>query len=1531
MSADVPVSLTTSNASAPGTAGKPLHHKTGGSLRSARRRLWPLLLLLCLAFAAPSAGSGASSSDAGSAQTSSQYINYLEWEKVPSGTYCHHCGLDPSTSYWLLNYGTSIQGGSTFEYVGHPCMPDNYVPAGSSCAQIGPYFDSAWELGSDQPGVWSQEGADTIYVRTITDAEFQSLYNAGVISCDPGSYGAGYCYVAPPKPDVSLSVLPVFDEDDVGNNPPFLGGVASFEISFTPPSSAWHTFVLDVYRDGANGKKIHDKQETLENGSGWPNGVITTSYSYTGNSQGEDRLWFVLTPRVDGAKKTVVGLSVSWGFDWLHNGVCDSPPAYLIRNRHWAPILAGACSSDPIEGYTGSFQRTETDAVLPGPGEPFTFERSYDSNVSGGEFGPGWTDNLEVSLVVLGKSRLALHSEAGSEIPFKRQANGSYSPPAGLTGTITETADGYALARSDGSTTSFDAQGKLVSITDRDGNCQTVERNADGLVIAVADTAGRRIAIQRDEAGRITKLELPDGRSVGYAYDGDLLTSVVDVRGGITRYEYDGTRLASVIDQNGHNVVSNTYETPAPPVYPPPAVSLPAGWLWAFSPFTGNVSWYTSDAWDWSSLPVGYAPPTSLPRDVLDQVDALGRHTHYSFNDDTGTLTVTDARGHAWKYVYDENGNVASETNPDGATTSFTRDSAGNVTAITDALGNTLHLGYDDALDPTSLNLPDGSSSSSVYNAIGDPTSKTDGLGNTTTIAYDEQGNPTLVTRADGSKASYSYDSHGLPVSYTNPSGATTDFSYDGSGNLTSSVSPLGDVASYGYDAAGNVTSFVDPRGNELGANPDDYRWRETYDAADDLTSVTDPLGNETTLSYDPVGNLISRTDANGHVTGYTYDAANRLIAVTEPDNSVIHYVYDEVGNLIARTDALGRMTTYMYDAENRPVVVTSPAGKTWTLGYDADGNLISMRTPSGGTIGYAHDSLGRVVQVSYSDGTPSVSYTYDAAGNRVSMTDGSGTVRYAYDRLNRLVSVDASAHRQDGAADSSASYLYEPSGNVTDRNIAGAKVSYSYNADGRLASVKTTKPGKKAVVLETDYSYDAAGNLIGTTLPNGVVEARSYDRAGRLTSIHATNPNGVSVFGVDYTLDPAGNPTRAVFDKPSGAERDESYSYDPLGRLIAYCATAGCKGKNKIAYTYDLAGDRLTETIGKKTTAYAYDPDSELLSQTLPDGTKLPYSYDANGNETQAGPWSYSYNLANELIQATNGSTSAAYSYDGDGNRLTEQVSGSTPQTTRYLWDQNFGLPQLAGTQDGSGSTLASFIYGNGPLAMIDVSGAYRYYTTDELGSIRATTGPAGGVRDRGSYQPFGEALANGGGAITNDSKPLAFTGQYLDPVTGLYDMRARNYDSSTGRFQSPDPLGAIDSPEESQYGYARNDPTSFVDPSGMGAIRSTCGTVLCWIRDPNTIHDLAMDVSRVAGGCVTGFFIGTEAIDSPVGYSIAIYNPEATMLLPVAGCLTGAIVGGIWAYTGYEGPDPLQPPAPLNPEAASSYMNPVPLRRYQ
>ena len=69
-------------------------------------------------------------------------------------------------------------------------------------------------------------------------------------------------------------------------------------------------------------------------------------------------------------------------------------------------------------------------------------------------------------------------------------------------------------------------------------------------------------------------------------------------------------------------------------------------------------------------------------------------------------------------------------------------------------------------------------------------------------------------------------------------------------------------------------------------------------------------------------------------------------------------------------------------------------------------------------------------------------------------------------------------------------------------------------------------------------------------------------------------------------------------------------------------------------------------------------------------------------------------------------------------------------------------------------------------------------------------------------------------GGAPAN---PFGFAGQYQDP-TGLYFMRARMYDPTTGRFISPDPLASrLTEPRVASCVYARNNPTRFVDPSGL------------------------------------------------------------------------------------------------------------------
>ena len=81
----------------------------------------------------------------------------------------------------------------------------------------------------------------------------------------------------------------------------------------------------------------------------------------------------------------------------------------------------------------------------------------------------------------------------------------------------------------------------------------------------------------------------------------------------------------------------------------------------------------------------------------------------------------------------------------------------------------------------------------------------------------------------------------------------------------------------------------------------------------------------------------------------------------------------------------------------------------------------------------------------------------------------------------------------------------------------------------------------------------------------------------------------------------------------------------------------------------------------------------------------------------------------------------------------------------------------------------------------------------------------PCGGVRTETKNQ--NQAPAN----------VLRYTGELLD-ATGLNHLRARQYDSGTGRFLSVDPAGAAtDEPYLSTYGYGQNNPVRFTDPSGL------------------------------------------------------------------------------------------------------------------
>jgi hypothetical protein len=71
--------------------------------------------------------------------------------------------------------------------------------------------------------------------------------------------------------------------------------------------------------------------------------------------------------------------------------------------------------------------------------------------------------------------------------------------------------------------------------------------------------------------------------------------------------------------------------------------------------------------------------------------------------------------------------------------------------------------------------------------------------------------------------------------------------------------------------------------------------------------------------------------------------------------------------------------------------------------------------------------------------------------------------------------------------------------------------------------------------------------------------------------------------------------------------------------------------------------------------------------------------------------------------------------------------------------------------------------------------------------------------------------------------------------------------------------------------------------------------------------------DGTKLFGGCVAGAVYGEQAIDSPVGYSVAlVFGPEQAVLLPLYGCVGGTLASLVEIEIGYEGPNPFETALP-------------------
>jgi RHS repeat-associated protein len=1153
-------------------------------------------------------------------------------------------------------------------------------------------------------------------------------------------------------------------------------------------------------------------------------------------------------------------------------GPCEHSRAwYRGKGRVLAACLSLA--ADPVNLATGAVSSSVTDAKMPSLGEAFAFERSYTSlDVASGELGVGWTASYADRLT-FGPETTTWRSGSGAQLVFSQQLDGSYEAPAWAAVSMTAGGGAYEIIDAEQRHYSFDDQGRLTAVKDRNGEGVTLAYDPQGNRSSLTDSAGRTVTFEHDAQSLLTRLLLPDGRDVRYGYTGGYLTSVTDLRGNTYGYTYDAQgRLWTEVDQNGHQVVKNTYGD------------------------DGRIS---------------------------QQEDANQNITQFAWNPDSQTATVTDARNNARTWTFNST-LLTRQADPYGNTVHYVYDAAtGDLTKIRDALGHVETMTYDSRHNMLTRTAPSPLNDQELwtYNSLDEPLSHRDGRLNQTDYQYDAVGNLTVVTGPDPDGGgplgrpvtTYTLDpaGTGLVISVTDPRLKTTQFGYEPTTHeRTSITTPLGNKTTFSFDATGRLGTSVEPRGNVTGGTPGEYTTSYGYDDADHQTTVTSPdpdgTGPQTPLvtqwAYDLAGNLQTFTSAKGQPTDYGYDAANHLTSVTAPDpdgagplqRPVTQYTYDAVGNRASRTVGGTHTTTYGYDDANRLSSLTSPTGQLWTYGYDANGDRSSQLDANGGTTSYGHDPLGRLTSLNFSDSTPSVSFAYDANDNIIQVNDGAGNETRTYDALNALSGVTRGS--------SSFAYVYDAAGNLTQTTYPGAtSVTRGYDNDERLTSVAS---GGQT----TGYGYDAASNVTTTTLPsgNGYAETRTYDHAGRLTGV--TNKKGTTTLSAfAWTLDADGNPSTSV--RTGAISETDTYTYDNLDRLMSVCFQASCPGGNDpfIRWTYDDVGNRLSEARPSGSKTYTYNA-SDQLTQAGP----TTYTYDGNGNEKTAGSTTFNYNLLNQLVSTTTGSTTTTYSYDGLGKRLQASTGSQASKKTNYLWDVSNDLAQIGLERDGNNSLLRRYIYGARRISMTSGNSSY-YFHYDPVGSVVNMTSSTGASQWTDSYEPYGLIHSE---TKNNNQAPttfMKFAGEYLDP-TGLYHLRARQYDAAIGRFTTKDPLAPIPtSPYVSAYAYTSDMPTTLIDPSGMRP-GNTCGSIKCWFKQKG--EELNRTVIKVSAGCLVGAAAGEEAIGGPLGYRIAAaFSPEAALLLPAGGCLAGAVGAGVEAATGYEGPSTIEPPVPLGP----------------
>jgi RHS repeat-associated protein len=718
---------------------------------------------------------------------------------------------------------------------------------------------------------------------------------------------------------------------------------------------------------------------------------------------------------------------------------------------------------------------------------------------------------------------------------------------------------------------------------------------------------------------------------------------------------------------------------------------------------------------------------------------------------------------------------------------------------------------------------------------------------------------PSIVARVldDGSTQStqFTYNFRGKVTSVIDPVGRVTLYDYDPVHaydlfDIKQQTSPgvLSTIASFTYNNQHLPLTYTDAAGQTT---------TYTYNAVGQLTQVTDPLNETTKYVYDPLGYLTqiinannqiaatftydtfgrvaTLTDSEGYTLQFAYDAMDRITKITYPDGTTRNYTWNKL-DLASVKDRLGRITQYSYDAVRNLVDVADPLGRHTKVAYYENGHLKSLTDPNGNTTTWNVDVQNRVTGKQYADGRQ-FNNTYEATTSRLkAITDPLGqTKQYTYTEDDQLAGISYSNAVNPTA---NVTFTYDPYFlRLASMADGSGTTQYQYLPVGALGALKLLSEVGPYQNSAIGYQYDALGRLSRRTVDVSS-ETFGYDAIGRLIS-HASPLGTFSLAYLGQTQQPisrilGGGPvaTRWMYDTntndrrlmhiDNGAEPRNYHLTTNPENLITELDVAGGGTPESWTYSYDAADRLLQATSQDAQYSYSYDPPDNITSLQGPSGVE---------NAT--------YNVVNQITSFNNNS----FFYDANGNLTTDGVrtyqwdaenrliavsfNNQPAKRTTFRYD---GLGRRIGiiSSDGTGLVETRYLWCGSALCQARDSNdtvSRRYYPEGEGlpgAPLYYAQDQLGSVRDIVGAQT-GQTIASfdydpyGNPTHISGSTytDFRYAGLFYEQNSRLYLANRRAYDAATGRWLSRDPLGEAVS-SINLYRYVKNDPVNLIDPTG-------------------------------------------------------------------------------------------------------------------